>query len=85
MLQRVIAPLYAVVLERAASMLGNSKQHWDLWPAHTSLTGAWSLLAKETYRNMKDRKVLFTAASSGAWLSPSEATLTSKSERSASF
>jgi hypothetical protein len=74
LLRDVIAPAYAVVLSKAAQILGNTESYHQLWPPE-QLQQPWQLVADHLVPGLQQLPVLWTPAAGGFWLSPEDALL----------
>ena len=73
LLQDVIAPSYARLLETVQSELdGKVEQYYQLWPHHRPAE-PWGLLVDTLYHMLLQQPVLWTKANGGQWVKPTEA------------
>jgi sacsin len=74
LLHDVIAPAYAVVLSKAAQLLGNTAAYHQLWPC-AQLQQPWQIVVDHLVQGLQQLPVLWTPAAAGFWLSPEDALL----------
>jgi sacsin len=73
LLQDVVAPSYVKLLHAVqADLEGRSEQYYQLWPQQRPAE-PWGLLVDKLYASLLDQPVLWTDASGGRWVSPTEA------------
>ena len=73
LLERVVAPAYARLLERAAETLGNVAAYLSLLPRGRP-PEPWGGVVRATCAAIVDLRVLYTRADGGRWITPREAT-----------
>ncbi|CAI9097022.1 OLC1v1033309C2 [Oldenlandia corymbosa var. corymbosa] len=74
LLEDVVAPSFAHLLQGVRHILGPTSSYYSLWPTG-SFEEPWSILAGQIYRCIRDSPVMFSEAQGGTWVSPAEAYL----------